>query len=182
MPGTRHIPVAALDPEIASRTITLMAPSKTYNIAGLHCSFAIIQSAELRRRFTAARRGLVPGVNVMGFVAALAAYRDGHRWKEEMCAYLAGNVDQVMTYAADRLPAIRMARPEATALAWLDCRGARIPGNPHDFFLRRARVAVNDGATFGPGGDGFIRLNFGCPRQVLSEALDRMAAALRNNG
>lgn len=176
---SRHIPIASIAPEIADQTITLMAPSKTFNIAGLKCSFAVIQNRDLRRRYLAARAGLVPGVNVMGFVAALAAYRHGQPWLDDLLAYLNGNVDFLLAYVADHLPGVRVHRPEATTLAWLDCRAAEIPGNPHRFFLERACVAVNDGDTFGPGGEGCVRLNFGCPRVVLAEALDRMSEALR---
>ena len=176
--GARHVPIASIDPQVAERTITLMAPSKTFNIAGLQCSVAIIQNAELRRRFKRARAGLVPEVNVMGFVAALSAYRDGQAWLDELLAYLDGNLDFLTGYVRAYLPGIALSRPEATTLAWLDCRQAAIPRNPHQFFLHQAKVALNDGATFGPGGDGFVRLNFGCPRSTLAEALDRMRAAM----
>lgn len=179
LPDVQHTPIAALDPEIAAQTITLMAPSKTFNIAGLQCSFAVIQDPELRRRFVAARSGLAPGVNVMGFVAALAAYRDGQAWLDDLLVYLAANVDHLIATVSTGMPGIRLDRPEATTLAWLDCRDAHIPGNPHQFFLQQAQVAVNDGASFGPGGEGFVRLNFGCSRTLLAEALERMSVALR---
>jgi cystathionine beta-lyase len=176
--GHRHLPIASLAPEIADRTITLMAPSKTYNIAGLHCSVAIIQNPELRRRFQAARRGLVPHVDTLGFVAALAAYEEGGPWLDTCLRYLEANCDCLMDYVAAHLPGIALWRPEGTYLAWLDCRGAGISGNLARFFLQEARVALNDGPSFGRGGAGFVRLNFGCPRAVLKEALQRMAAAL----
>ena len=176
--GSRHVPIASLDPEVAERTITLIAPSKTYNIAGLHCSVAIIQNAELRARFKAAGAGLVPGINVMGYVAGLAAYRHGQPWLEEMLCYLEANRDWLLRAVGAQLPGVRMGRPEGTYLAWLDCRQAGIPGNPFEFFLHRARVGLSDGQDFGQGGAGFVRLNFGCPRATLAEALDRMQAAL----
>lgn len=176
--GTRHIPIAALDPEIAAQTITLMAPSKTYNIAGLECSFAVIQNPDLRRRFEAARQGMVPGCNLLGYVAALAAYRDGQEWLDEVLRYLEANRDFLQQFVAAELPGITMSPLEATYLAWLDCRALELPGKPCDFFRERARVGLNDGATFGPGGEGFVRLNFGCPRATLTEALMRMKAAL----
>ncbi|MBC7249531.1 MAG: putative C-S lyase [Anaerolineae bacterium] len=177
--GHQHIPIASLAPEIGERTITLMAPSKTYNIAGLKCSVAIIENAELREKFNAARAGLVGGVNVLGYTAALAAYRDGQPWLEEVLRYLEANRDFLLQYVHERLPGITMVSPEGTYLGWLDCRQAGIPGNPHEFFLREAKVALNDGATFGRGGEGFVRLNFGCPRSTLLEALNRMEKALR---
>lgn len=176
--GTRHIPIAALDPEIAAQTITLMAPSKTYNIAGLECSFAVIQNPDLRRRFEAARQGMVPGCNLLGYVAALAAYRDGQEWLDEVLRYLEANRDFLRQFVAAELPGITLSPPEATYLAWLDCRALELPGKPCDFFRERARVGLNDGATFGPGGEGFVRLNFGCPRATLTEALTRMKTAL----
>lgn len=176
--GYRHIPIAALAPEIAARTITLMAPSKTFNIAGLHCSFAVIPDAEVRQRYLAARRGIVDSVNLLGYTAALAAYQEGQPWLEAALRYLEANRDFVVAFVEQSMPGVGVASPEGTYLAWLDCRAAGIPGNAHAFFLKEARVAVNDGATFGTGGEGFVRLNFGCPRTLLEEGLERMRSAL----
>ncbi len=178
--GHQHLPIAALSPEVAAQTVTLLAPSKTYNIAGLHCAVAIIPNAELRQRFQAARADLVPGVDVLGYVAMLTAYRDGGPWLAAVLRYLEDNRDFLFEYVNAHLPGVTMARPEGTYLAWLDCRGAGLPDNPHRFFLEKARVAVNDGATFGPGGEGFVRLNFACPRATLLAALERMRAALES--
>jgi cystathionine beta-lyase len=181
--GSRHLPIASLSPEIAERAITLMAPSKTYNIPGLKCSVAIVQDDDLREKLKAARAGLVSRmVNVMGYVAALAAYRDGQAWLDEVLRYLESNRDFVFEYVNTRLPGVTVVKPEGTYLAWLDCRQANIPGHPHEFFLEKARVALNDGAAFGQGGEGFVRLNFGCPRSTLTEALDRMRDALADQG
>jgi cystathionine beta-lyase len=177
--GHQHVPIASISPEIAQNTITLMAPSKTYNIAGLSCSFAVIQNPELRKRYTQAEQGLVHGVNLLGLVAARAAYAEGQEWLDQLLAYLEGNRDFLCSFVAERLPGVKMFCPEATYLAWLDCREAGIEGKPSDFFLKNARVAMNDGAAFGSGGEGFVRLNFGCPRPMLVEALERMEAALR---
>ena len=176
--GHEHRPIAALDPEIAAQTITLMAPSKTFNIAGLHCAFAVIPNDELRQRFKTVRRGIVSHVNLMGYTAALAAYREGGPWLRAALAYLEKNRDRVFDYVTTHFPAIKMAKPEGTYLAWLDCRAAGLPGNPHEFFLERGKVVFNDGATFGPGGAGFVRLNFGCPRELLDEGLRRMSRAM----
>ena len=176
--GREHTPIASLSPEIEARTITLSAPSKTYNIAGLECSEAIIPNKELRERFVAARQGLTPGINLLGFVAAMAAYQEGGPWLREALAYMQANRDYLYDYVAHELPGVTMTRTEGTFLAWLDCRGSGIAGAPGEFFLREARVALNEGATFGTGGDGFVRLNFGCPRSTLAEALGRMKAAL----
>lgn len=152
--GYRHIPIASLSPEVAARTVTTLAPSKTFNIPGLACSVMIVENPELRRRVVAAGAGLVGGCNVMGYTAMLAAYRDGADWLGALLAYLEANRDYLADFVAERMPGIRMDKPEATFLAWLDCREAGIAGNPHQFFLQEARVALNDGASFGPGGEG----------------------------
>jgi cystathionine beta-lyase len=177
--GNKHIPIASLDPEIAQNTITLMAPSKTFNIAGLQCSFAIVQNAELREKLKHAGKGLAGWVNSMGAVAGLAAYREGQEWLEQVLVYLEGNRNFLARYVAENLPGVKMRRPEGTYLAWLDCRATGIPCTPGQFFLRQAHVALNEGHTFGKGGEGFVRLNFGCPRAILRTALERMKAALQ---
>jgi cystathionine beta-lyase len=176
-PGSHHLPIASLDPEIADRTITLIAPSKTFNIPGLQCSVAIVQNDELRKKLKAAQADIVHIPNILGFVAALAAYREGQAWLDQVLSYLEANRGLLFRYVNERLPGIRMSKPEGTYLAWLDCRSAGIPGNPYEFFLQEAKVALNDGMAFGRGGEGFVRLNFGCPRSILLEALDSMQAA-----
>jgi cystathionine beta-lyase len=176
--GHPHVPVAALSPEVAARTITFFAPSKTFNVAGLSCSVGVVQDPDLRASVRQAGQGLVSHVNVLGFAAALAAYGDGQEWLDALLVYLEANRDYLLEYVAANLPGVECQKPEGTYLAWLDCRNAGIPGNPHEFFLERARVAVNDGAFFGEGGEGFVRLNFGCPRATLTEALERMRDAL----
>ncbi|NLD43799.1 MAG: putative C-S lyase [Chloroflexi bacterium] len=179
--GHQHVPIASLSPAVAARTITLIAPSKTFNVAGLSCSVAIIPNEELRRAFQRGRRGLVPGVNIMGYVAALAAYRDGQPWLDALLPYLQGNRD----YLVQRLTTetrIRVAAPEGTYLAWLDCRGLDLPCPADTYFLENAKVALGGGPGFGHGGEGFLRLNFGCRREMLAEALDRMVGALAADG
>jgi cystathionine beta-lyase len=177
--GSRHIPIASLDPQIADRTVTLMAPSKTYNIAGLHFAVGIVPNPELKKKLQAGRKGLVSRPGILDYVAAMAAYRDGQPWLDEVLRYLEANRDYAFEYVRDRLPGIHMAKPEGTYLAWLDCRQASLPGKPHEFFLERARVALNDGRIYGQSGDGFVRLNFGCPRATLAEALQRMETAMQ---
>jgi cystathionine beta-lyase len=175
--GGRHVPIASLDPEVARRSVTLMAPSKTFNVPGLRCSFAIIPDASLRRHF--AGEGDFSDVNNMGLVAALAAYRDGQEWLDQLLAYLQANRDFVLEFVRAEMPGIEMVAPEATYLAWMDCRQSGIAGSPQKFFLERARVALQDGAWFGTRGQGFVRLNFGCPRATLTQALERMRDAMR---
>ncbi|PYO55978.1 MAG: putative C-S lyase, partial [Candidatus Rokuibacteriota bacterium] len=139
----RHVPIASLDAEIAARTITLMAPSKSFNLPGLKCAVAIIPNASLREKFVAAQLDLVRAVNVLGYTAALAAYRDGQPWLDALLRYLEANRDFVVEYARSKLPGVRAASPEATYLAWLDCREADLPdSDPYTFFLDEARVAL----------------------------------------
>jgi len=175
----QHVPIASLDAEIAARTITLMAPSKSFNLPGLKCAVAIIPNASLREKFVAAQLDLVRAVNVLGYTAALAAYRDGQPWLDELLRYLEANRDFVVESVRSKLPGVSAASPEATYLAWLDCREADLPdSDPYTFFLDEARVALTDGKAFGRGGAGFVRLNFACPRATLAEGLDRMRHAL----
>lgn len=177
-PGVEHLPIASLSAEVAHRTVTLMAPSKTFNIPGLHCSFAVVPDPALRTRIGKAGSGDFADVNLLGLVATLAAYRDGEPWLREVLEYLTVNRAIVVDYLRREMPQLSVHAPEATYLAWIDCRGAGIPGSPYQFFLDRARVGLSDGATFGTGGEGFVRLNFGCPRSTLLEALTRMRDAL----
>jgi cystathionine beta-lyase len=113
-------------------------------------------------------------------VAAKAAYKHGQEWLDQLLAYLESNRAYTYHFVEKELPGVRMGKPEGTYLAWLDCREAGIEGNPCQFFLDKARVALNDGATFGKGGEGFVRLNFGCPRPILAEVLDRLKNALQS--
>ncbi len=174
----RHLPIASLNEEIADNCITLMAPSKTYNIAGLDCSFAVIQNKALKQKVLAAQRGLVGGVNLLGYQAALAAYQFGEEWLQQLLKYLHGNRKLLVDFVADNFIGVRLSPLEATYLAWLDFRACNLSGGPYRFFLEEARVALNDGASFGTGGDGFVRLNIGCPRSMLLEGLNRMKTAL----
>ena len=178
--GHPHTPLATLSPELSRHTITLMAPSKTYNIAGLDCSFAVIQDGDLRKQFVQAGKGLVKGINLLGLTAGLAAYRGGQAWLEDLLVYLQANRDFLADYVKNNLPGITMSIPEGTYLAWLNCQGLELDQSPSEFFMAKARVAMNDGKWFGKGGEGFVRLNFGCPRSQLAEALERMARALKN--
>lgn len=180
-PGFRHVPIATLSTDVADRTITLMSPSKTFNTAGLGCSFAVIKNPALRRIWTTGSQGLIPHVNVMGFTAAMAGYRDGQEWLDQVLAYLEENKDFLAQYVEQRLPGVSMTAMEATYLAWLDCRASGIPGSPFRYFLQEARVALNEGDQYGRGGEGFVRLNFACPRTILTAALDRMSEALQNH-
>ncbi len=178
--GQPHTPMAALAPAIADRCVTLMAPSKTFNLPGLGCSFAVVTNPRLRARLEQAAAGLVPHVNALGMTAAWAAYTEGETWLTALLTYLRANRETLLAFMDEHMPAIRCTAPEATYLAWLDCRRADIPGDPYRFFLDKARVATQSGTDFGRSGEGFIRFNFGCPRSLLLQALERMAQALRS--
>ena len=169
----RHIPFATLSPEAARRTITLNAPSKTYNIPGLGCSFAVIPDQGVRRSFRHAMAGIVPHVNLLGYTAALAAYRDGEQWRQALLAYLRGNRDLLLREIAG-MPGLRSWPVEATCLAWIDARGLGVD-DPATFF-EGAGVGLSDGAPF--GAPGYVRINFGCARSLLEEALQRMKRVL----
>ncbi len=170
--GGRHRPLALAHPDLAARCMTLMAPSKTYNIPGLGCSFAVIADAALRRRFTDAMRGIVPDVNVLGFVAAEAAYREGEPWRRALLEVLRAHRDRVENAIA-AMPGLSMAHVEATYLAWIDARDLGAP-DPAAFF-EQAGVGLSNGADF--GAPGWVRLNFGCPTTTLELALERMRQA-----
>jgi cystathionine beta-lyase len=172
----RHQPFAALAPELANRSITLMAPSKTFNIAGLGCAFAIIPNPALRRNFVAAMHGIVPHPNLLGLAACEAAYRHGDAWRDDLLARLRANAARVEQVVAG-LPALSMTRVEATFLAWIDCHELGV-AQPAAHF-EQAGVGLSSGTDFGPGTAyaQFVRLNFGTPRPLLDEALSRLARA-----
>lgn len=178
--GQTHIPIASLSREVAERTVTLIAPSKTFNIAGLESAVLICQNRSLLKRINHSRRGLMGGVNLMGLAAAVAAYRDGDDWLSEMMKVFAANRDFLEGFLQDRMPLLKMRKPDATYLAWMDCENLGLSEPPADFFLRKARVALNRGADFGAGGENFVRLNFGCSGATLRAALKRMETALQN--
>ncbi|MCP4745069.1 MAG: putative C-S lyase [Desulfobacteraceae bacterium] len=171
-PKCKHWPLASIDPEIADRTITLMAPSKTYNVAGLGCGFAVISNDRIRRRFKNAMNGIVPDVNAMGFAAAHAAYKHGADWLAALLKYLRKNRDLVFE-AINNLPGLSMAQVQGTYLAWIDAL-ALPHENPHRMF-EKAGVGLGNGSDF--GAPGFLRLNFGCKRSLLESALKRMEDA-----
>jgi cystathionine beta-lyase len=180
---SKHVPVAILSPEIADRTITLIAPSKTFNVAGLFCAFAIIPNKELRERFQHAAEHITAHVSSLGLISAEAAFSgacDG--WLMELRTYLSANRDFLTEQLVRNFPEARFAIPDATYLSWIDfgnyMKNGEIQGEPVQFFLEKAKVALNEGKPFGGDSESFIRLNFGCPRSILSEALGRVRTAL----
>ena len=175
--GVRHVPMAVLGPEVAARTITLLAPSKAFNVAGLGCSVAVIPDDGLRRRYRRAMAGIVPSVNVMGFVAALAAWRDGTEWLAAQNRYLRENRD-VLAAAVRVLEGVTMAPVEATYLAWLDVSALGLD-DPVVHFENHG-LGLSDGREF--SGSGYLRLNFGCTRATLEEACRRLVNAVAAAG
>jgi cysteine-S-conjugate beta-lyase len=175
----KHTPIAALNPEVAAKTITLIAPSKTFNVPGLFCGFAIISDSNLREKYKNTLEKMAMHVNSLGLIAAQTAFSGAcDEWLAEIRAYLKENRDFLVNFVRQDLAGVSTTVPEATYLAWLDFSNLKLQPNPYQFILERAKVALNDGSEFGPGGGGFVRLNFACPRSILVEALKRIKCAL----
>ena len=178
--GNIHLPIATLDDETLQNTITCISPTKTFNIAGLATSITIIPNKLLRNKFqkTLNRTG-ADMLNIFGMVAAEAAYKDGGEWLEDLLVYLQGNLDLLTQFISEKIDTIKLIKPEATYLAWLDCRKLPIAtGGLKEFFVKEAAVGLNDGITFGENGLGFQRINFACPRSILLEGLKRIENAV----
>jgi cystathionine beta-lyase len=171
--GQRHLPAVLAAQGAEDVTVTLMSPSKTFNLPGLNFAYAVIPDAALRRRFKAAAAGLLPMVNPLSAAAAEAAYREGGPWLADLLAFLRGNADRLEQFVADELPHVSTTHVEATYLAWLD---ACAKGGDPAGACAAAGVALSDGTSF--GAPGFLRLNFGCSRSTLEQALARLRAAL----
>ena len=176
----KHIPIASLNNEFSQNTITFMAPSKTFNIAGLHSSFAVIENDDLRKEFTINKNGLVGAGNVFGLKAMEAAYSKGDEWLSEQIAYLEKNRDYAVNYINNKIPGIKCKKAEGTYLLWLDCRELELENdNLNEFFINKAQLALDPGDWFGEGGKGFMRMNLACPRSTLKEGLERLENAIR---
>ncbi|WFL65910.1 MULTISPECIES: MalY/PatB family protein [Pantoea] len=172
-PGAQHIPFAALSEDAAQRSITLLSPSKTFNIAGLGASLAIIPNPELRARFKRVREGIVPGVDILALVAAEAAWRDGDAWLAAQLDYLRANRDWLVAQV-NALPELQMAAPEATYLGWIDASKLDV-ANPMAYFEQHG-LGFSPGHDFGD--DNFVRFNFGCTRATLEQAVARLQKAV----
>jgi cysteine-S-conjugate beta-lyase len=169
-----HVVLASLSPEVCGNTITLMAPSKTFNVAGLGCGFAIISDEKLRQSFRLSMRSITPGVNPLAYAACEAAYRFGEPWRLELLEYLKGHVALIENFVAAHRKHLSLISPEATYLAWLDCRGMGLK-DPSSHF-KAFRVGLSAGSQFGDAQS--VRLNFGCPKSTLELGLERMGQAL----
>jgi cysteine-S-conjugate beta-lyase len=175
----KHTPVAGLSEEISKITITTVAPSKTFNLSGLSTASVIIENDSLRRRFNAELDRLhIGGGNIFGNIASEEAYLHGDTYVDELMDYLAGNVKALEAYAEAYLPKIKVIRPESTFLVWLDCREMKMTDEElNKFFLFKAKVGFNPGVMFGAGGEGYMRMNIGCPKAILLQGLDQIREA-----
>ena len=178
--GARHIPFGSLGEGAAHRSVTFMAPSKTFNVQGLTTSMAIVPSEQLRERLVQVQLSLgMAESNVFGLAAFEAAYQRCDAWLDRALEYLEGNLRYLQDFASSRLPGITVVPAEGMYVVWLDCRGLGLDADAlRDFLVNRARVGLNDGRMFGPGGEGFARINIGCSRATLKEGLERMEEAL----
>jgi len=177
----KFTPLAKLSAEIAKHTITLIAPSKTFNIAGLFCGFAIITDKDLRERYEKEVTHQRMHVGSLGLIAAQSAFSgecDG--WLKELHSYLTVNRDFLVDYVTEYMPQVRLTVPDATYLGWLDFTQTGMIGSPYEFFLENAKVALSEGKIFGQSGEGHVRLNFGTSRKLLERGLERMRKALKS--
>lgn len=175
----KFTPLARLSSEVAKNTITLIAPSKTFNVPGLFCGFAIIPDKELRDEYVKAANHLRVHVASLGLRAAQAAFSgECDEWLKELRCYLTGNRDFLIDYVTTKMPGVRITMPQATYLAWLDFTQLEVETSPYEFFFEKAKVALSDGAIFGENGKGHVRLNFGTSRRILQQGLERMDQAL----
>ena len=174
--GYRHTPFASVSEEAAQCSITFGAPSKTFNIAGIVSSYAIVPNDSIRRKFyTWLEADELNDPPLFSPIATIAAYQQGEEWRQQMLRYVEDNIRYVEDYCRTRIPLIKPVRPEASFLVWLDCRALELSHDELiDRFINQAHLALNDGAMFGPGGEGFMRMNVGTPRSILHEALERL--------
>ena len=179
--GARHVPFAALGPEVAERTITLTSATKAFNIAGLRVAVAAFGSAALQKRFNSIHPHVRGGLNTVGLAATRVAWLECQDWQDRALAYLESNRDFVAAHVQRHWPQVEHVPPQATYLSWFDCRALRLEPSPFRFFLDRGRVALSDGARFGESGQGFVRLNFATSRAILTQVLERMGKAIETS-
>ncbi len=180
--GHKHIPFASVSEEAAMNSITFMAPTKTFNMAGVISAYSVIPNPDIRERYYHwLDTNELSEPNIFAPIATIAAYRKGEAWRQQMIAYIEQNILFAEQYLAEHLPQVKVVRPEASFLVWLDCRALGLSHEALvDMFVNRARLALNDGEMFGKGGEGFMRMNVGCPRAVLQEALERLRDAVNS--
>jgi cystathionine beta-lyase len=180
LPGFTHTPMASLSEKIAENTVTLIAPSKTFNLAGLSTSSVIIKNPVLRKSFNRIVDNLhVGNGNIFGNTASIAAYTNGHKWLDALLDYIDNNIEFVKDYCGKMIPEIIPVQPEATYMIWLDCRRFGMSGKDlQNFFVHKAGVGMNEGSTFGPGGEGFMRMNLGTTHQTVMKAMEQIERAV----
>lgn len=178
--GHKHVPFASISEEFADHSITCIAPSKTFNVAGLQTSCIIIPDEKLRDIFNQSINSLnIGSPNMFGIIAAESAYRYGEEWLEQVIDYLQGNLDFLVRYFQENIPQIKVIQSESTYLVWLDCRELGLAADKIDtFMLKKARVAMNEGYIFGEDGIGFMRMNIACPRSILARSLRQIEEAV----
>jgi len=176
----KYTPMASISSEIANQTITCIAPSKTFNMAALATSSVIISNKELKKKYDSVLHTIHVGMgNVFGIAASEAAYTHGNEWIEQLLIYIEKNINYTEKYIVENIPQITMIRPEGTYLIWLDCRKLNLKGDDlNQFFIKKAKVGLNDGRWFGTGGEGFMRMNVACPLDILKKALDSIRDAI----
>lgn len=179
--GNKHIPFASVSDEAAEVSITFGAPTKTFNIAGIVSSWAIIPNEQLRKPFyNWLSANELNDPNMFAPIATMAALQQGEEWRQQMLRYVEGNIDFLIDYCREHIPGVKPLRPQASYLVWLDCRDLGLNhGELIDLFVNKAHLALNDGEMFGPGGAGFMRLNVGTQRHVLQEALERLEKSVK---
>ena len=178
--GNKHIPFASVSDKASHCSITFGAPTKTFNLAGIVSSYAIIPDDKIRAQYFGwLRANELNEPTLFAPIATIAAFRYGEEWRRQMLEYVEGNMDYVIEYCAKNIPQIKPLRPQASFLLWLDCRNLNLNHEQlNDLFVNRAKLALNDGEMFGIGGEGYMRLNVGCPRALLNKAMDRLKNAI----
>ncbi len=181
LPGFNHTPMASLSPEIADITVTCIAPSKTFNLAGLSTSSVVISNPVLRKYFLSKIGHLhLDNGNIFGTAASVSAYSKGEEWLDALREYLNKSIQFVMNYFRERIPEIIPVRPEATYMIWLDCRKMGMTGKElGKFFVHKAEVGLMEGSAFGPGGEGFMRMNLATRLKIVSEAMEQIEKAVK---
>jgi len=183
LPGHTHYPFASLSEDHANRTLTCLAPTKTFNLPGLQASYVVTPNPELKRKLDSRIKSL--SLHMMHYFfpdAVIAAYNESEGWLDELLVYIQGNVDYAISYLAEHLPEVKPMRPEGTYLLWVDCRGlGKDAKGLKELMFQQAKVAFNEGSVFGTEGEGYLRINLACPRAIVEEALERFCRAARES-
>ncbi|MCD4730463.1 MAG: cystathionine beta-lyase, partial [Bacteroidales bacterium] len=182
LPGFKHAVLAYISEAYAKQTITMMAPSKTFNLAGMATSSVIISDPDLRNTFNTMLERVHIGMgNIFGAVASEAAYTHGAKWRQQLLDYVQQNIDFVENFLQENIPQVKMMKPEATYMIWLDFRELKLSDDElKNFIIHEAKLGFNDGPVFGPGGEGFQRMNVACPRSIVEQGMKRLDKAVKS--